>query len=174
MSFSGENEEDPHAHAKFADLLSRNLRAAEREAEAAAKNMANLEQQLKDLQQEMALLKRDTADKASANLNFQVMLRKRCDGIGQQAGFARILKEGKLKENMQSKAKETFSAEWKTQNGGACLSDEALFSFLARAQSFWVNIAEEVQQEMWETSTTTHGDASQLGPAGSEDGNDML
>ena len=43
-TFAGENAEAPHANAKFADLLSRQLRAAEKEAEAAAQNLANLEQ----------------------------------------------------------------------------------------------------------------------------------
>ena len=49
---------------------------------------------------------------------------------------------------MQAKAKETFSPEWKAQNGAALLSDEALYAFLARAQSFWVGIAEDAQKEM--------------------------
>ena len=71
------------------------------------------------------------------------------DGTSQHAGFARVLKEGGLNERMQAKAKETFSPEWKAQNGAALLTDEALFSFLARAQSFWVGIAEETQKEMW-------------------------
>ena len=77
------------------------------------------------------------------------MLRKRVGGTSQHAGFARVLKEGRLKERMQAKAKETFSPEWKAQNGAALLTDEALFSFLIRAQSFWVGIAEEAQKEMW-------------------------
>ena len=83
-------------------------------------------------------------------------------------------KEGKLKEKMQSKAKETFSADWKAHNGAACLSDDALFSFLAKAQTFSVNIAEKVQQEMWETSAGNAGEASLPGPAGSTVGDDML
>ena len=45
---AGEDEADPHANAKFADLLSKHLRAADKEAEAATKNLANLEQQLRD------------------------------------------------------------------------------------------------------------------------------
>ena len=122
------------------------LRAAEKEAEAAAKNLANLEQQLQDLQQEIALLKRDTAAKASA-LSFQIILRKRVDGTSQHAGFVWVLKEGRLKERMQAQATETFSPEWKAQNGAALLSDEALYAFLARAQSFWVGIAEDAQKE---------------------------
>ena len=60
-----------------------------------------------------------------------------------------MLKEGRLKERMQAKAKETFTPEWKAQNGAALLTDEALFSFLTRAQSFWVGIAEDAQKEMW-------------------------
>ena len=102
------------------------------------------------------------------------MLRKKCDGTGQHAGFARILKEGKLKEKMQSKAKEAFSEDWKVQNGGACLSDEALFSFLARAQTFWVDIAEEVQQEMCEAPADGAGEATSQDQAGNDDADALL
>ena len=81
------------------------------------------------------------------------MLRKRVDGTSQNAGFARVLKEGRLKERMQAKALEAFSPEWKAQNGAALYSDDALFAFLARAQSFWVGIAEDAQKEMWMADT---------------------
>ena len=147
-TFAGENEEDPHANVKFADLLSKHLKAAEKEADAAAQNLANLEQQLRDLKREIALKKRDTAAKAAANLAFQIMLRKRVDGTSQNASFARVVKEGRFKERMQAKALEAFSPEWKAQNGAALLSNEALYAFLARAQSFWVGIAEDAQKEM--------------------------
>ena len=55
------------------------------------------------------------------------MLRKRVDSTSQNAGFARVLKEGRLKERMQAKALEAFSLEWKAQNGAALLDNEALY-----------------------------------------------
>ena len=75
---------------------------------------------------------------------------------------------------MESKAKETFSDDWKAQDGGACLSDEALFSFLTRAQSFWVDIADEVQQEMCEMPADGVCEASVQEQAGNDDGDSML
>ena len=50
---------------------------------------------------------------------------------------------------MQAKALEAFSPKWKAQNGAALLSDEALYAFLARAQSFWVGMAEDAMKEGW-------------------------
>ena len=147
--------EDPHAHAKLSELLSKHLKAAEREADAAEKSLAGLEQQIQGLQQELALLKRDTAAKAAANLQFQTVLRKRVDGTGQQASFARILKEGKRRDKMEAKAKKTFSQEWMAQNGGACLTDQALFAFLARSRSFWVDLTEEVKEDMAQNPTNS-------------------
>ena len=50
---------------------------------------------------------------------------------------------------MQAKALEAFSPEWKAQNGAALLSDEALYAFLARAQSFWVGMAVDAMKKGW-------------------------
>ena len=176
-SFAGEDEADPHANAKFADLLSKHLKAAEKEAEAATKNLANLEQQLKDLQQEIALKRRDSAAKADANVKFQIMLRKRVEGTSQNSTFARVLKEGCFRDRMQAKALETFSPEWKAQNGAALLSDEALYAFLTRAQSFWVRLAEDAVHEGWiagPASGNSDQDAEEpAGKDGAED-EDML
>ena len=155
LGCGGEYEEDPHAHAKLSELLSKHLKAAEREAEAAEKSLASLVQQIQGLQQELALLKRDTAAKAAANLQLQAVLRKRVDGTGQQASFARILKEGKLRDRMEAKAKKAFSQDWMAPNGGACLTDQALFAFLARSRSCWVDLAEEVKEDMPQNPSTS-------------------
>ena len=172
-NFAGENEADPHANAKFADLLSKHLRAAEKEAEAATKNLANLEQQLRDLQQEIALKRRDSAAKAAANMSFQIMLRKRVEGTGQNATFARVLKEGCFRDRMQTKALEAFSPEWKAQNGAALLSDEALYAFLTRAQSFWVGMAEDAMKEGWIAAPASgNSDQDAEEPSGKDGGED--
>ena len=147
LAFAGEDAEDPLANAKFADLLSRHLRAAEKEAEAAAQNLSNLEQQLKDLQQEIALLKRDTAAKAAANLPEFASEEGRWD---QPACELCPSAEGGPPEGAHAgQGERDLHARMESANGAALLTDEALFSFLTRAPSFWVGIAEDAQKEMW-------------------------
>ncbi len=149
------------------------MRAADKDAEAATKNLANLEQQLRDLQQEIALKRRDSAAKAAANMSFQIMLRKRVEGTSQNSTFARVLKEGCFRDRMQTKALEAFSPEWKAQNGAALLSDEALYAFLTRAQSFWVGMAEDALKEGWIAAPASgNSDQDAEEPSGKDGGED--